>query len=109
LVAEVCYLVVRSKFGNLPSVVTYVPYAIALLGGVITGRLSNREKTLTNSVIVGIIMSLSIGMLNYVQSYMGVAVDFGGIEGSTLAALLVMPFIVVVAVIGGALSDISRP
>ncbi len=44
-------------------------------------------------------MSLSIGLLNYVQSYLVIALDFAGTKEAKLAVYLVMAILIVVVVI----------
>ncbi|PLX62142.1 MAG: hypothetical protein C0630_06940 [Sedimenticola selenatireducens] len=98
------YLLVVRMFDALPAVVSYTPYVLVAIAGWVAG--SKNEKQLAKScVMIGVIAALIAGGLNLALWAIGAPVDFGGLKGSSLATLLMVPGFVLLALLGGAVAS----
>lgn len=103
-VSYVGYMLVVRMFEALPVVVSYTPYALVAIAGWVAGS-KNEKKLAKSCVLVGVISALIAGGLNLAMWAIGVPVDFGGIKGSSLATLLMVPGFVLLALLGGAVAS----
>ena len=103
-VSYASYLLVVRTFEALPSIVSYTPYALVAIAGWVAGS-KNKKGLAKSCVFVGVIAAVIAGGMNFVLSAIGVPVDFGGLKGSSLATLLMVPGFVLLALLGGAVAS----
>ena len=98
------YLLDVQNFEALPSIISYTPYVLVAVAGWIVGT-KNDQALAKSCVIVGVIAAVIAGGLNLVLWVTGVPVDFGGLKGSSLATLMMLPGFVLLALLGGAVAS----
>jgi hypothetical protein len=100
MILDGAYLTLLAFASGAPEIITWLPYVTALVFGGITGYLSS-FKPLLSGAILGIFLSLSLGLSNYVWCAFGMPADFSGFYGSVSIATILFPFMVALSALGG--------
>ena len=82
--------------------------ATSMLAGMVTGYVA-RRRTLLTLVVLGIGVSLCVGVLHAVRSWFGLPADIGGRNGAAALVMLCLLFVVPLVVLGGAIGASVSP
>ena len=108
IIGYIGYLTIINLNKSIYSLAKYLPYLMVIIGSAITVRVSaSSSNKITYSILAGILMAVSVGIINYIYWLLGFPADLGTARGIHMVSLLVMPFFVILAMAGGFLGSLS--
>lgn len=107
VVGHVSYFLLLGLADDLPTFIAYMPYVIVLVASGVIGYLVNTHL-IRHLVMFGVVATVIVGIANYVWSSLGMPADFTGIKGAATVAVLSLPFILVLSLVGGTLGGLRN-
>ena len=104
VLGNISYYIIIGTVGSNFGYLNYMLYFVAFAGGFITGRFSTKNPVF-NLIVVGVLMGLSAGIINYLYGLLGFPTDFGSFKGFQILVAFAIPLFVVLSLFGGALGS----
>lgn len=98
--AQAAYLTLVAAVNTLPPAVIWLPYFAAMLCAAATGYLAKSRRFVQVSVLA-VLMAIVLGMSNIIWTSLGLPADIHGLAGALVVGGMSLPFILVLAIVGG--------